>query len=312
MMITHNQRQVYGQTLVELGRENENIVVLEADLGKSTMSHLFQVEFPNRYFEMGIAEADMVSFAAGLSLTGKTSFVNSFAVFAAGRPYDQIRQGVSIPRLNVKIIGSSSGFSDFGDGSTHQSVEDIAIMRAIPNMTVIVPSDGVETQKVIRAIAQYNGPVYVRLSRNDIPDVFPVDIRFEIGKPYVLRDGKDIVVFAMGIMVYKALEAADELEKSGISVKVVNVSTLKPLDEDGIRSLAEGAKGIVTAEEHSCIGGLSSAVAFALRSQRTLMEVVAVNDQFGQSAHSHEELLEYYGLTAGNIVDKAKELLHKA
>lgn len=308
-MATHNQRQVYGQTLVELGKENGNIVVLEADLGKSTMSHMFQVAYPERYFEMGIAEADMVSFAAGLSLTGKTAFVNSFAVFAAGRPYDQIRQGVSIPGLNVKIVGSSSGFSDFGDGSTHQSVEDIAIMRAIPNMTVIVPCDGVETEKVIRAVAQYDGPVYVRLSRNDIPDVFPESAEFEIGMPYLLRDGEDIVVFAIGVMVAKALKAADELANSGISVRVVDVSTLKPFDEDRIRELARGMKGIVTAEEHSYIGGLSSAVAYAFKGQGIPIEVVAVNDQFGQSAHSYSELLGFYGLTVKNIVDKIKGLL---
>lgn len=304
-----NQRQIYGQTLVELGRENEKIVVLEADLGKSTMSHMFQEEFPDRYFEMGIAEADMVSFAAGLSLTDKIAFVNSFAVFAAGRPYDQIRQGVCIPGLNVKIIGSSAGFSDFGDGSTHQSVEDIAIMRAIPNMTVIVPCDGIETKKVIRAVAEYKGPVYVRLSRNDIPDVFPEDIEFEIGKPYIIKEGSDIVVFAIGIMVSKALEAAKQLEKDGISVKVVDVSTVKPLDEKAIRNLAKGVKGIVTAEEHSYIGGLSSAVAFALKGSGLPFESVAVNDKFGQSAHRYDELLNYYGLTVENIVAKIKNIL---
>ncbi|CDZ25032.1 putative transketolase C-terminal section [[Clostridium] cellulosi] len=309
-MNLHNQRQVYGQTLVELGRENKKIVVLEADLGRSTMSHMFQEEFPDRYFEMGIAEADMVSFAAGLALTDKIAFVNSFAVFAAGRPYDQIRQGVCIAGLNVKIIGSSAGFSDFGDGSTHQSVEDIAIMRAIPNMTVIVPCDGIETKKVIRAITEYEGPVYVRLSRNDIPDVFPEDIKFEIGKPYVLKEGNDVVVFAIGIMVSKALEAAKQLEKEGISVKVVDVSTVKPLDERAIKDLIKGAKGIVTAEEHSYIGGLSSAIAFALKGCRIPFESVAVNDKFGQSARSYDELLNYYGLTVEEIIAKIKKTLN--
>jgi transketolase len=181
-MKTQNPRLVYGETLVELGKKNKNIVVLEADLGKSTMTTLFEQKFPERFFEMGIGEANMTSFAAGLSLTGKIAFTNSFAVFAAGRAYDQIRQGVSIPKLNVKIIGSSAGLSDFGDGSTHQSVEDVAIMRAIPNMTVLVPVDGIETKKMTRKIVEHSGPVYMRLNRHDLPDLFPVDQEFEIGK----------------------------------------------------------------------------------------------------------------------------------
>lgn len=308
-MGVHNQRQVYGQTLVELGRENRNIVVLEADLGKSTMSCLFQQEFPERYFEMSIAEANMISFAAGLSLTGKIAFANSFAVFASGRPFDQIRQGVSIGRLNVKIVGSSAGLSDFGDGATHQSVEDIAIMRAIPNMTVIAPCDGIETAKAVRAIAEYNGPVYMRLSRNDLEDVFPEDQPFIIGKPLVLREGSDITVFAMGTMVAPALKAAAELEKEGISLRVVNVSTLKPMDESAIISLARGMKGVITAEEHSCIGGLASAVSYALRNTPVPFEAVAINDQFGQSAESHQELLDYYGLNSGGIAQKARKVV---
>jgi transketolase len=307
-MKMQNQRQVYGQTLVELGRENEKIVVLEADLGKSTMSCLFQQEFPERYFEMGIAEANMVSFAAGLSLTDKIAFVNSFAVFASGRPYDQIRQGVCIGKLNVKIVGSSAGLSDFGDGATHQSVEDIAIMRAIPNMTVIVPCDGVETKKVIRAITEYEGPVYVRTGRNDTPDIFPEEEEFEIGKPCVLKEGKDIVVFAVGTMVSLALKAAEELENGGISVRVVNLSTLKPLNESAVIELSRGMKGVVTAEEHSCIGGLASAVTYALRGSGIPVEVVAINDVFGQSAHSCEELMIHYGLTDRDIIQKIKSI----
>lgn len=252
-MKMQNQRLVYGQTLVEMGKRNSKIVVLEADLGKSTMSCFFQQEFPERYFEMGIAEANMVSFAAGLSLTGKIAFVNTFAVFATGRPYDQIRQGVCIGNLNVKVIGSSAGLSDFGDGATHQSIEDVALMRAIPNMTVIVPCDGVETKKVIEAITEYEGPVYVRISRNETEDIFPEDVEFEIGKPYVMKEGKEFVIFAMGTMVSMALRAADTLGKEGISVRVVNVSTLKPFDEAAVIKLSYGMKGVVTAEEHSCI-----------------------------------------------------------
>ena len=233
-----NQRQVYGETLLQLGRENKNIVVLEADLGKSTMTSLFEQEFPDRFFEMGIAEANMTSFAAGLSLTGKIAFTNSFAVFAAGRSFDQIRQGISIPKLNVKIVGSSAGLSDFGDGATHQSVEDIAIMRAIPNMTVLAPADGTETRKMVRKIVGYNGPVYLRINRHDLPDLFPEDQEFVIGKPYLIREGKDIVVFANGIMVSRAFKASEELEKEGISVRVVNVSSLKPVDETEIKKFA--------------------------------------------------------------------------
>ncbi|NLU32752.1 MAG: transketolase family protein [Clostridiaceae bacterium] len=308
-MGVHNQRRVYGETLVELGRENNNIVVLEADLGKSTMSCLFQNEFPERYFEMSIAEANMVSFAAGLSLTGKIAFVNTFAVFASGRPFDQIRQGVCIGRLNVKIIGSSAGLSDFGDGATHQSVEDIAIMRAIPNMTVIALCDGIETEKAVRAIAKYDGPVYMRLSRNDLEDIFPEDQEFVIGKPVVLKDGTDIAIFAMGTMVGPALKAAAELEKEGISARVINVSTLKPIDDNEIINLARGMKGVITAEEHSYIGGLASVVTYALRNTPVPFEAVAINDCFGQSAESHQELLDYFGLNSEGIIRKARLIL---
>ncbi len=308
-MSMQNQRTVYGQTLVELGKDNNNIVVLEADLGKSTMSYLFQQSYPDRYFEMGIAEANMVSFAAGLSLTGKTAFVNSFAVFVAGRAYDQIRQGICIGKLNVKLVGSSYGFSDFGDGATHQAIEDISIMRAIPNMTVLAPCDGVETRKMINAVADYAGPVYIRLNRNDMPDVFPEDLDFEIGKPYVIRQGSDITVFAHGYMVFMALKAAELLEKNGISLRVVNVSTLKPLDEKDLVELCKGVKGIVTAEEHSIVGGLGSVVALALRGSNLPMETVAVNDKFGQSAQSYPELLEYYGLTEKEIIAAVSKIL---
>jgi transketolase len=307
-MRMQNQRRVYGETLVELGRENKNIVVLDADLSKSTMSCLFEQEFPERFFEMGIAEANMISFAVGLSLTGKIAFANSFAVFSTGRPFDQIRQGVAIGKMNVKIIGSSAGLSDFGDGATHQSVEDIAIMRAIPNMTVISPCDAIETKKVVRFAAEYNGPVYIRVSRNDVPDIFPEDARFVIGKPVVLREGKDITVFATGTMVYEALIAADRLSGLGISVRVVNVSTLKPLDEESIIRLSEDVKGIITVEEHSIIGGLASAVTYALRGKGIPIKTIGINDEFGQSANTYDELRVHYGLTADNIVENAKAL----
>ncbi|NSW93304.1 MAG: transketolase family protein [Bacteroidales bacterium] len=306
-----NPRQVYGETLLELGRINKDIVVLEADLGKSTMTVLFEQEFPERFFEMGIGEANMTSFAAGLALTGKIPFTNSFAVFAAGRAFDQIRQGICIPALNVKIVGSSAGLSDFGDGATHQSVEDIAIMRAIPNMTVLVPADGNETRKMVRKMAEYKGPVYLRINRHDMPDICPEDQEFIIGKPYMLRDGKDIVIYATGIMTAKALEAAEALQEKGVSVRVVNVSSLKPVDEDEIRKLSKGIKGIVTAEEHSLIGGLASVISYALRGTGIPFTSIGINDRFGQSAHNYDELLEEYGLTTRNIINAVNSLLNQ-
>mgnify|MGYP001566641752 CR=1 FL=1 len=308
-MKTQNQRQVYGETLLDLGRQNKNIVVLEADLGKSTMTCLFEKELPDRFFEMGIGEANMNSFAAGLSLTGKIAFTNSFAVFASGRAYDQIRQSISIPKLNVKIIGSSAGLSDFGDGATHQSVEDAAIMRAIPNMTVLVPADGTEVRKMMEKICQYHGPVYMRVNRHDLPDVFPEDQDFEIGKSYLVRDGSDVVIFANGIMVSRALQAAEELEKENVSVRVVNVSSLKPIDENGIKRFAAGVKGIVTAEEHSLIGGLASVITYILRGIGIPVAAIGIDDKFGQSAHGYDELLEAYGLASDNILRSVRELV---
>ena len=308
-MKTQNQRQVYGETLLELGRKNKNIVVLEADLGKSTMTCLFEQEFPERFFEMGIGEANMTSFAAGLSLTGKIAFTNSFAVFASGRAFDQIRQGISIPKLNVKIVGSSAGLSDFGDGATHQSVEDVAIMRAIPNMTVLVPADGIETKKMTEKIVDYNGPVYLRINRHDLPDLFPEDQEYKIGKSYLIREGKDIVVFANGLMVSRAVQAAERLEKEGISIRVVNVSSLKPTNEDEIKKFASDVKGIVTAEEHSLIGGLASVITYILRGNGKPISAIGIEDQFGQSAHGYNELLDEYGLNADNIIYTVRKLL---
>lgn len=300
-----NQRTVYGQTLVELGKENQRIVVLEADLGKSTQSYAFSQEFPERYFEMGIAEADMTSFAAGLSLTGKIPFTNSFAVFAAGRAYDQIRQGIAIPKLNVKIVGSSAGMSDFGDGATHQSVEDVAIMRAIPNMTVLVPADAPQLKAMVKWMVDYDGPVYLRVSRNDLPEVtgeHPDPIM-----PAVLREGTDAAVVACGIMVAPALEAAEKLAAEGISVRVINVPCLKPFADEKVKELLAGVKKIVAAEEHSYIGGLSQALAWALRGDGRSLETVSIPDVFGQSASNPQELLVHYGLTADHIAEKIKE-----
>lgn len=304
-----NCRTVYGKTLVELGMQNERIVALDADLCKSTMTCLFEEAFPDRHFEMGIGEQNMVSVAAGLALSGKIAFVNSFAVFSAGRPYDQIRVSVCIGKVNVKIIGSSCGLSDFGDGATHQSIEDVAIMRALPNMTVLSPADGIETRKMVQAAVEYDGPVYIRILRNEIPDVTDEKQEFEIGKPTVIREGKDITVFAHGYMVYKALKAAEIMEKKGVSLKVVNVSTLKPIDEKAIKKLCSSAKGIITVEEHTIIGGLASAIAYIMRGSAIPMEAVAIQDTFGQSALDYEQLLVHYGLTEKDIVKAVKKIL---
>jgi len=309
MSKTQNQRTAYGEELVALGKENENVVVLEADLGKSTMSNMFQATFPERYFEMGIAEQDMLSTAAGLAVAGKIPFVSSFAVFVTGRAYDQIRQTIAIGKLNVKICGSSAGFSDFGDGSTHQAIEDVAVMNAIPNMTILTPCDAEETRQAVRAALKIRGPVYIRVSRNDTPDFVEPGDTFEPGVMRVLKDGRDVVTFAHGTMVDAAMKAALELEKDRISTKVVNVNTMKPFSYPGAVELTRGARAVITAEEHSYIGGLASAICLALRKTKVPVDYVAVEDCFGQSARSAAELMKHYGLTSENIVSKATSLL---
>ncbi len=304
-----NQREIFGRTIVELGHADPNIVVLEADLGKSTMSCYFEDVFPQRYFEMGIAEANMTSFAVGLASTGKTAFVNTFAIFASGRAYDQVRQGIAIGKVNVKIVGSSSGLSDFGDGATHQSIEDVALMRAIPNMTVLAPMDGNETRAMTRWAASYDGPVYLRLNRNDMPEYFPTDGTFTPGKPQLVRDGRDAVVFAQGIMVSRAMAATELLAQRGISLRVVNLSSMKPVDEAAIREFAIGMRGVVTAEEHSVIGGVGAVVTHSLRGGGIPIELVGMPDVFGQSAHGYDELLEHYGLTAQAVANAVLKTL---
>ncbi len=301
-MAYSNQRVAYGNTLVELGKEDQRIVVLDADLGGSTMGNLFETEYPDRHFEMGIAEANMTSVAAGLAQTGKIPFTNSFAVFAGGRAYDQIRQTIAIGKLNVKICGSSAGMSDFGDGATHQAVEDLAIMRAIPNMTVICPADANETVQAVKAAVEFHGPCYIRLNRNDYENVTPEDKPFEIGMPTVLKEGSEVVVFATGIMVGKALEAAKEL-KDKVSVKVVNVSTIKPMNKEAIINMVKDCKAVVTVEEHSIVGGLGSAISEVLCKECKPIEYVGVNDTFGGSAHNYEDVLNYYGLTKEHIAE---------
>ena len=304
-----NQRNAFGNTLVELGKENKDIVVLDADLSASTMGKLFEQAYPDRHFELGIAEANMTSVAAGLAQTGKIPFTCSFAVFSGGRAFDQIRQTIAIGKLNVKICGSSSGLSDFGDGATHQCIEDLAVFRAIPNMTVICPADANETVEALKAIVEYEGPCYLRLNRNDYENVTEEGKPFVIGQPTVLREGCDVAVFATGYMVGLAIEAAETL-KDRISVKVINVSSIKPLNEDMIVALAADVKGVVTAEEHNIKGGLGSAIAEALCKCCKPIEFVGVKDMFGCSAHSYKELLQNYGLTA-EAIETAVEKIYK-
>jgi transketolase len=307
-----NPREAYGQALVELGRRNRDVVALEADLGKSTRSVLFQEAFPDRYFQMGIAEQNMTSVAAGLALAGKMPFIHSFAVFASGRAYDQLRNSICIPALRVRVCGSSSGLSDFGDGKTHQSIEDMALMRALPNMTLLCPADAEETARMVAALGGLDGPAYIRINRNDVPTVYPEGEDYAIGKVFRVRDGRDAVVFACGIMVSKALEAAKLLEAEGVSLRVVNVSTIKPLDREGVVAEAHGLRAIVTAEEHTVIGGLGSAIVEALRAERhASVEFVGVQDRFGISALDYDEILEYFGLTAAAIAAAVRGILAK-
>ncbi|MCD8196003.1 MAG: transketolase family protein [Lachnospiraceae bacterium] len=303
-----NQRTAYGETLLSLAKENKDIVVLDADLCGSTMGKMTEQALPEQHVEMGIAEANMASVAGGLARVGKIPFANSFAVFSAGRAYDQIRQSISIGKLNVKICGSSAGVSDFGDGATHQSVDDIAYMRVIPNMTVIVPADPNEVVGATKYMAENQGPMYMRVNRNDYPNVTEEGAPFKIGVPTVMREGTDVVVFACGIMVGKALEAAEKVADK-ISVKVVNVSTIKPMNKELICELAKDCKGVVTAEEHSVIGGLGGAIAEALCKECKPIEFVGVNDTFGSSAHSYNDILEYLGLTPEHIAN-AIELIY--
>ena len=303
-------RLAYGEALVEEGKNNPAIVVLEADLGKSTMSCLFKDAYPERYFEMGIAEQNMATTAAGLALAGKIPFYSTFAVFAVGRAYDQIRCGIAIPGANVRICGSSCGLSDFGDGKTHQSIEDANIMCTIPNMTVLNPCDAVETRQMVKAMLKHQGPVYIRINRNELPVYTAPEGDYEIGRMNRLRAGSDVVIFATGAMVWKSMLAADELQQAGISAEVVNVSSLKPLKKEEVLKYVSGKKAIVTAEEATRIGGMGSTIASLIIGEVCLpFEQVAIQDQFGTSAHSYEELLVRYGLTEKDIVRAARKAL---
>ncbi len=302
-------RDAYGEVLAELGAENKDIVVLDADLSGSTKTAVFRKQFPERFFNMGIAEANMVGTAAGLAAAGKIPFVSTFAIFAAGRAWEQIRQSVAYPKANVKIVPTHGGITVGEDGGSHQSVEDIAIMRAIPNMIVMVPADAVETRKAIRAAAAYKGPVYVRLGRNKVPAVFNDDYDFEIGKGIEVVSGTDMTFVTTGLMTAQAVTAAELLKQEGISARVVHIATIKPLDQDIIVKAATETGAIVTAEEHSIIGGLGGAVAECLAERHPApVKRVGINDRFGTSGKA-EELMKYFGLTPEDLADAAREVL---
>ncbi len=295
-------RDAYGEVLAELGKINGDIVVLDADLSGSTKTKKFSKLFPNRFFNLGISEQDMVGTASGLSLTGKIPFASTFAIFETGRAWEQIRQTVCYSNLNVKLVATHGGITVGEDGASHQSLEDIALMRVLPNMTVIVPADGYETKQAIEAVAEYKGPVYVRLGRAKVPPVMPADYTFRIGKAYVFDYGKDATLIATGIMVSAALEARNILKAKGIDAGVVNMSTIKPLDTEILLKAANKTRLIVTAEEHSIIGGLGSAVSEFLSENHPIkVKRIGVRDSFGCSGKP-SELLSFFGLTSDDIV----------
>ncbi|QPW57475.1 transketolase family protein [Clostridium botulinum] len=304
-------REAYGKALAKLGVENPNVVVFDADLSKSTKTSEFKNVCPERHFNMGIAEANMMAVAAGFSTCGKIPFASTFAIFAAGRAFEQIRNTICYPKLNVKVCATHAGITVGEDGASHQSVEDISLMRSIPNMTVINPSDAVETEAVIRAIAEYNGPCYVRLGRAAVETINDnADYKFEIGKGITLREGKEATIIATGIMVEAALEAYNMLAEEGIKVKVINIHTIKPIDTELITKAAQETGVIVTAEEHSVIGGLGSTVCEVVSETHPVPVMkVGIKDVFGESGKPNE-LLKAYGLTAEDIVKAVKKEYH--
>ncbi len=302
-------RDAYGEALLELGRERADIVVLDADLSGSTKTGKFAKAFPDRFYNIGISEQDMIGTAAGLSLTGKIPFASTFAVFETGRAWEQIRQTICYSRLNVKLVATHSGVTVGEDGASHQALEDIALMRVLPFMTVIVPADGYETWQVINTVADYEGPVYVRLGRPKVPSVMPKEYVFQMGRAHVFSLGAHATIVAIGIMVSAALEAADILARDGIDAGVINMTTVKPLDGDALLAAAERSSLIVTAEEHSTIGGLGGAVAeFLSESRPTPLRRIGVRDTFGCSGKP-DELLQHYGLTGTDIAASIRAAL---
>ena len=304
-------RNVYGEVLAELGEQYKHIVALNADLSGSTKTELFHQKFPHRFFNMGIAEQDMIGTAVGLARAGKIPFVSTFAIFAVGKPWEQIRQSVANPNVNVKIVSTHGGITVGEDGSSHQCLEDIGIMRVLPNMTVIVPADGIETKKAVKAIVEHQGPVYMRLSRMRFPVVFDESYDFAIGKGAVVKEGTDVTIFANGLMLSQSLKAVEDMEKEGISAQIINISTIKPLDQELVIQAARTTGAVVTAEEHSIIGGLGSAVAEVLSEHcPTPMRRVGTQDRPGTSGKP-AELLERYQLNPQHILSAVKEVLQQ-
>ena len=302
-------RKAYGETLVELGAENPDLVVMDADLSKSTMTAEFGKKYPERFFNMGIAEQNLYGAAAGLALSGKVVCASTFAMFAAGRAFEIIRNSIGYTRANVKICATHSGITVGEDGASHQTFEDIALMRTIPGMTVINPSDGVSAGKLIRQAVAFNGPCYVRLGRAAVPVFYGEDSEITLGKGNLIRDGRDVTVIATGIMVSEAAAAAEKLAEDGIDVRVIDMHTIKPLDEEIIIKAAEETGAIVTAEEHSVIGGLGSAVAeVVVRNHPVKMSMVVQKDTYGESGKP-DELKKKYGMTSDDIIKAVKELI---
>lgn len=303
-------RAEYGKTLVELGKKNPNIVALDADLSCSTQTAMFGKEFPERFFNMGIAEQDAMTTAAGLSTTGKIPFVSTFAMFATGRAWEQIRNSICYPRFNVKIVATHGGITVGEDGASHQALEDIAIMRDIPNMMVIVPADCTETREVIKFAAEYDGPVYIRLARTNVPNLFdPETYKFDPKKALVVKEGKDVTLVTNGETLVEALDCADLLEKDGISAEVIHMPVVKPVDVDTIVESAKKTQNIITIENHSIIGGLGSAICETLSENYPVkVKRIGINDQFGQSGEQRE-LMNFYGLTGEKLAQTIKNYL---
>lgn len=298
-------REAYGKTLVELV-ENKDIVVLDADLAGATKTAMFKKSCPERFFDMGIAEGDMMGTAAGLAVSGKIPFASTFAIFAAGRGFEQIRNSICYPNINVKIAATHAGVTVGEDGGSHQAIEDISLMRSLPNMVVLNPADAVEARQMVLAAAEYVGPMYLRFGRAATPVIHDESYKFELGKGEVVKEGKDVSIIATGIMVAKALEAAETLKAEGIDAEVINISTIKPLDNELVLASAKKTGKVVTAEEHSIIGGLGSAVCELLAEEHPVKVTrIGVKDVFGQSG-SPAALLEHYGLTAADIVKACK------
>lgn len=301
-------RQAYGEALAEFG-EKYDLVVLDADLSKSTKTSMFKDKYPERFFSTGIAEGNMMSTAAGLATCNKIVFASSFAMFAAGRAFEQIRNSIAYPKLNVKIGATHAGLSVGEDGATHQCLEDLGVMRTIPNMVVISPSDAVEAKKAVEASIQHYGPVYLRFGRLPVPVIFNEDYQFEIGKGVQIKDGEDVTIIANGMLVGEAIKASEQLADEGIRARVINIHTIKPIDEDIIIKAAKETQAIVTAEEHNIIGGLGSAVAEVLvEKSPVIMKRVGVKDKFGKSGKP-DELLKEFGLTSDEIIKKVKEVI---